>query len=130
MWPWTCPKPVRLDDVSIHKGTVGYIGDTPLFIKMAVTHFVDDSKMRKLRERGVSTIKLDFSDHGKVVWTLEELKCRLFDKIKGNIGFSTVKPERQAGIDHAERAVRVAPMLWCRALDAEEKSKDEPKFCR
>lgn len=41
---------------------IGYLKDRPMYIEVAVTHFVDDIKMEKLRKRDVSTVEIDFSD--------------------------------------------------------------------
>lgn len=128
---------VRLEqqEGDVRPDIIGYIGDVPLFIEVAVTHFVDDDKERKLRARGASVIELDFSDHDKSAWTWDALKTRLFEQTKGKKWLINVKAEQKARIDHAERGRRVAPLLEQLALAEEKKKKAaelakkyEPKY--
>jgi competence protein CoiA len=43
---------------SVRPDLIGRVGDAKLYIEVAVTHFVDDEKMRRIRTRGVSNIEL------------------------------------------------------------------------
>lgn len=124
---------VRLEQTEgdIRPDIVGYLGDTPLFIEVAVTHFVDADKERKLRARGVSVLELDVSDHDKSAWTWEELEVRLFEQTKGKNWIINRKGEQRARTDHAERGRRVAPLLQRLAFAEEEKkqaAEDEKKY--
>lgn len=47
------------DDV--RPDAIGYFQSVPLYIEVAVTHFVGAEKLSKLRARGVSALELDFS---------------------------------------------------------------------
>lgn len=40
---------------------IGYLNGRPVYVEVAVTHFVDNTKMEKLRSHDVSTLELDFS---------------------------------------------------------------------
>jgi len=82
---------------------VGYVGGSPLFIEVAVTHFVDLDKERKLRARGVSVLEL--------AWTWEELETRLLKQAQGKIWLINRKAEQRARQDHAERTGRMAGLL-------------------
>lgn len=49
------------------------IGNTYLFIEIAVTHFVDDTKMRLLSELNIPTIEINLADLKDTKWTWELL---------------------------------------------------------
>jgi hypothetical protein len=96
---------------NVRPDVVGYVQNSPLFIEVAVTHFVDLDKERKLRARGVSVLELDFSDHAKSAWTWEELEKRLFEQTQGKTWLINRKAEQLARLDHAERTSRMAGYL-------------------
>lgn len=109
---------LQFDDVRLEKNEgdvrpdiVGYVGASPLFIEVAVTHFVDMDKERKLRARAVSVLELDFSDHAKSGWTWEEVENRLFKQTQGKVWIINRKAEQRARHDHAERIQRMAGFL-------------------
>ena len=67
---------VRLEQVNqdIRADIVGVVSGEPLYIEVAVTHFVDDEKRRKLERGRVPAIELDVSGKHGVPWTWDELR--------------------------------------------------------
>ncbi len=65
LWP---ERILTLDDVRLECRTgdiipdiLAYCGTTPLMIEIQVTHPVDEAKLKKIRELGISTIEIDLS---------------------------------------------------------------------
>ena len=59
---------ISIDDVELEKrfddiipDTVVYSGDKYFFIEIYVTHHIDDEKLKKLKEKNISTIEIDLS---------------------------------------------------------------------
>lgn len=104
---------VRLEqnEGSVRPDIVGYVGGSPLFIEVAVTHFVDLDKERKLRAQAVSVLELDFSEHSKSAWTWEELEKRLFEQTQGKVWIVNRRAEQRARQDLVERTRRMAGFL-------------------
>jgi hypothetical protein len=46
----------------IRPDLVAYSGDTPIFIEIAVTHFIDQEKLKTIEYMGIRTIEIDLSD--------------------------------------------------------------------
>jgi hypothetical protein len=59
---------------------IAYKNDRELFIEIAVTHFVDELKYKKLKKHGVATLEIDLSQL-KDGFELDELKNILIDSI-------------------------------------------------
>ena len=95
----------------IRPDLIAYIGEIPLYIEVAVTHFVDDIKLAKLRERGVSTLELIFSDIYKQGWTWTMLEERLFTESYGKIWLLNRKADQLAFADQKARVERIGPVL-------------------
>jgi len=90
---------------------IGYIKDKALYIEVAVTHFVDDVKMDKLRALNVSTLELDFSDNAAPVLSWAELENRLLTERKGRYWLWNLRANAQAVEDQQLREHRMQPYL-------------------
>lgn len=102
---------VEQNEGAIRPDLVGYVGDTKLYIEVAVTHFVDAGKMAKLKERGISTLELIFSDIHKAGWTWQTLEKRLFEESYGKEWLINRKAEQLAYADQKARVERIGPIL-------------------
>jgi hypothetical protein len=109
---------VTFDDIRLEQledgfrpDIIGYAGTARLFVEVAVTHFIDEEKEKRLRSSGVSTIELDFSDSAKVAWTWEELEDRLLNQVCGKAWIINRIAEERARRDREERMLRMAPLL-------------------
>lgn len=82
------PTEVTFESVELEKSiggfipdVVGVIGETELYIEVAVTHFVDDEKQRKVEERGVSMIEINLQGL-KDGFTQDELEGVVIDSTR------------------------------------------------
>ena len=69
---------ISIDDVELEKrfddiipDIVVYFGDKYFFIEIYVTHPIDDEKLKKLKEKNISTIEIDLSKKRDI--SVEEL---------------------------------------------------------
>lgn len=76
-------KEIKIDRVELEKrindiipDVVVYSGERPLIIEIYVTHRIDDDKLKKIVESGISTIEIDLSKQNKSI-TREELRNTL-----------------------------------------------------
>jgi hypothetical protein len=53
--------------------------DIKLFVEIAVTHFVDEKKLRRIREMGISALEIDISTIGSI--SLQELENLLVNRL-------------------------------------------------
>lgn len=90
---------------------IGYIKDRPIYIEVAVTHFVDDAKMDKLRALDVSTIELDFSNQVNRVLSWDELEKRLLTEKKGTRWLWNRRANALADQDRQQREWRMRDHL-------------------
>lgn len=81
-------KEIMVDNVELEKyygnivpDIIVYSKGRPLFIEIYVTHKIDDSKLKKLQEKGISVIEIDLSDIEKNI-SVDELKHILIDNCK------------------------------------------------
>jgi len=58
---------------------IGYVNGRPLLIEIAVTHFIDNNKYKKIKDQKISTIEIDLSEYKDGI-TREELKNLLINK--------------------------------------------------
>lgn len=52
----------------IRPDLIGMIGDRKLYIEVAVTHFIDEEKLTKIRSRGVSTVEIVIPEMDSMDW--------------------------------------------------------------
>jgi len=71
--PWKTKEGTIRPDVVISSG------DETIFVEIAVTHFVDHDKTRKLKSLGISTIEINLDPTLFEEWTWEELKREVLD---------------------------------------------------
>jgi len=90
---------------------IGYIKDRLIYIEVAVTHFVDDVKMDKLRKHDVSTIELDFSRDAGQVLSWEALENRLLTDKRGSRWLWNQRANILADQDRQLREHRMKPYL-------------------
>ncbi|OIR11911.1 hypothetical protein GALL_67680 [mine drainage metagenome] len=60
------------------------VGEKKLFIEIAVCHFVDDVKLQKLAEIGVSTIEIDLSDMADE-WNWDNLRNAVLERTDNKV---------------------------------------------
>ena len=90
---------------------IGYIKDKFIYIEVAVTHFVDDRKMDKLRDHDASTIELDFSDGADAMLSWDELEKRLLTDKKKSRWLWNRRANALADQDRRLREERMRPYL-------------------
>ncbi|MGE8451808.1 MAG: hypothetical protein ACN6OP_14530, partial [Pseudomonadales bacterium] len=79
---------VRFDDVLVEKAEgdirpdiVGIVGDRPIYIEVAVTHYIDKVKLARVRDRGVATLEIAISPETPLDW--EGLRTMVLSHVKG-----------------------------------------------
>lgn len=82
---------------------IGYINGRAIYIEVAVTHFVDEAKIKKLREHDVSTIELDFSNRANPLLNWTDLEERL---VKDPMGRRWLWNRRANAIANHDRELR------------------------
>jgi hypothetical protein len=83
--PITGERTFKLDNVRLEKRLEGMVpdviaevGEHKLLIEIRVTHEVDEEKLRKIRDQGVSAIEIDLSDIPRDI-NLESLKPKIIE---------------------------------------------------
>jgi len=67
----------RLDEIV--PDVIVEFNNTPLFIEVAVTHFIDEGKKEKIRKLNISTLEIDISYLKGLPITFEELECAIIE---------------------------------------------------
>lgn len=65
---------------NIRPDLICYRKGVPLYVEVAVAHFVAEEKLRRIRARGISTLELDFSDARD--WDWAALEQRLTESVE------------------------------------------------
>lgn len=106
-------KEIQIDKVELEKhfedvipDIVVYSGSRLLFVEIYVTHRIDESKLKKLKKEGISTIEIDLSQKDETI-TQEELRSVLLSDSK----------------EKSWKYNAVADKYWHRFLQAAEKKK-------
>jgi len=53
---------------NIRPDLIGMVGNRKLYIEIAVTHFIDDVKLAKIRDRGISTVEIVIPPMDEMDW--------------------------------------------------------------
>lgn len=106
----------------IRPDIIGIIGGRRLYIEVAVTSFVDEHKMAKLRERCVAALEIDLSDvyKAELGWTWDQLQQLLINESSHTNWLLNPRAEKAARADQEIRAAR----------SAQRKKKDEDDAAR
>ena len=82
----------RVDDLV--PDVIARIGGHDLWVEVFVTHWVDEGKRRKMRERGVSGIEIDLSGAGRdLSW--EALRLRVVEGVEHKRWLHSVRVEQE-----------------------------------
>lgn len=81
---------IALDDIKLIEHSLGnfkpdlivYSHGEPIIIEIAVTHFIDYEKRRKIEEKNISCIEIDMSDFIKFALTDEKFMSILIDDVE------------------------------------------------
>lgn len=110
---------------NIRPDIVGHIRDRKIYLEVAVTHFVDEEKAARIRQRGISTVEIDLSAHHGEQWGWTELERLLFEEpVKTNWLLNRVA-EEAADRDRDERVRRAAAK---RQRDEASRARREASF--
>lgn len=106
----------------IRPDLIGVIGDRKLYIEVAVTHFIDEAKLAKIRSRGISTVEIVIPKMADMDW--EKLREVVLTDSGNTFWRFNPKAEQRAEGSHQKR-VKEAETRRERALrEADAKKKD------
>lgn len=85
------------------------VGERMLFVEVAVSHFVDDEKLRRLAETGIATIEIDLSGMADG-WDWDSLRHAVVDKAENKAWLFNPKAAalRETARKEAEKQAREA----------------------
>jgi len=94
---------VERQEGDIRPDLIGVLAGRRLYIEVAVTHFIDNEKERRIRARDIPTIEIAVEplDHG--YWTLEMLEARMLEGSSGKAWIFNPKAEAIAQQSHIAR---------------------------
>lgn len=81
---------------NIRPDIVGVVGGRPIFLEVAVTHFIDVEKLARLRTRDTPTLELVVPDADKTQWNWNTLRSWLFERVDGKFWALNPRVERLA----------------------------------
>lgn len=125
------PRTVRFDSVVLEHAAgdmrpdiIASIGQTHLYIEVAVTHFVDQVKQAKIISRGVSTIEIDVSNLHQSEWSWESLKKLVLDGQEGKRWLLNKKAEALADQNRKESLAAHEAYLKANAADIARRAEE------
>lgn len=120
---------VRFDDVLVEKAEgdirpdiVGIVGDRPIYIEVAVTHYIDKVKLARVRDRGVATLEIAISPETPLDW--EGLRTMVLSHVKGKYWRFNPRVEKLASACYEARRAEAEKA----ALNASKKSAYERRY--
>lgn len=111
---------VEQQEGDIRPDLIGVIGDKRLYIEVAVTHFIDKEKERRIRVRGVPAIEIQIEPLEHDFWSFERLEARIVGELSGKHWIFNPRAEAIAQEDHIIRLQAEIALAASRKLDLEK----------